>query len=168
MANAAAGREHLRELIAPIITEAGFDLEDLVVTPAGRRSLVRVVVDGEDGVSLDQVAELSRSMSSVLDEEDAAMGRSPYVLEVTSPGVDRPLTDPRHWRRATGRRVSVQVHDVGPLTGRVLRSDGSGVVLDVDGDERELSYGSVTSARVEVEFNRPEGAGPIGSEGRHS
>src|SRR3954465_12168250 len=92
--------------IEPVVGAAGYDLEELVVTPAGRRSIVRVVVDRDEGVTLDDIAECSRAVSAVLDENDGDLGRTPYVLEVTSPGVDRPLTDPRHWRRNTGRAVT--------------------------------------------------------------
>src|SRR5689334_23921985 len=92
--------------IEPVIGAAGYDLEELVVTPAGRRSVVRVVVDRDEGVTLDDIAEVSRVVSEVLDANDHGMGR-PYVLEVTSPGVDRPLTEPRHWRRNVGRMVTV-------------------------------------------------------------
>ncbi len=157
MSSRAAPSEQLTAMIAPIVTGAGYDLENIVVTPAGRRSLVRVVVDGDDGITLDGVAELSRALSAALDdEESAAMGSSPYVLEVTSPGVDRPLTQPRHWRRATGRLVRVTGPDGAPVRGRVLRSAEEGVVIDVAGAERELAYRDIGSARVEVEFSRPK------------
>src|SRR5687767_13711543 len=107
--------------IVPVVEGAGYDLEELVVTPAGRRSVVRVVVDRDSGVTLDDIAEVSRAVSDVLDGEDDGMGRTPYVLEVTSPGVDRPLTELRHWRRNIGRLVTVPVRPSGPvdtLTGR--------------------------------------------------
>ena len=99
--------------IGPVVDGAGYDLEELVVTPAGRRSVVRVVVDRDQGVTLDDIAEVSRAVSEVLDANDDGMGRSPYVLEVTSPGVDRPLTEPRHWRRNVGRLVTVAVGPAG-------------------------------------------------------
>ena len=99
--------------IEPVVGAAGYDLEELVVTPAGRRSVVRVVVDRDSGVTLDDIAEVSRAVSAVLDENDGDLGRAPYVLEVTSPGVDRPLTEPRHWRRNTGRLVTVPVGPAG-------------------------------------------------------
>ena len=96
--------DRLHGWIEPAVGAAGYDLEELVVTPAGRRSVVRVVVDRDEGVTLDDIAEVSRQVSDVLDQNDDGMGRTPYVLEVTSPGVDRPLTEPRHWRRnARGR-----------------------------------------------------------------
>lgn len=155
MAAGTPPRDHLTALIEPIVSGAGLDLEEVILTPAGRRSVVRVVVDGDDGVSLDAVAEVSRAVSAALDEADGAMGRSSYVLEVTSPGVDRPLTQPRHWRRATGRLVSVSLGEAGQLHGRVLRSDDSRAVLDVSGAEHEVRYDQIDRARVDVEFNRP-------------
>jgi ribosome maturation factor RimP len=144
-------RADLHELLAPVVAAAGYDLEDVTVTPAGRRSLVRVIVDADDGVDLDGVAEVSRAVSDVLDDGDAFAG--PFVLEVSSPGVDRPLTEPRHWRRARGRLVAVQAGDEA-LTGRVTDTSGAGVVLDVDGTARELAWPDLGPGRVQVEFNR--------------
>ena len=110
--------------IEPVVERAGYDLEELVVTPAGRRSVVRVVVDRDSGVTLDDIAEVSRAVSDVLDASDDGMGRAPYVLEVTSPGVDRPLTEPRHWRRNVGRLVTVAV-------GRTVREQVTGRITAV-------------------------------------
>src|SRR3954453_12073524 len=122
----------LTEWIGPAVDGAGYDLEELVVTPAGRRSVVRVVVDRDQGVTLDDIAEISRAVSEALDQEDEGMGRAPYVLEVTSPGVDRPLTDHRHWRRNLGRLVTVAVGPAGSadqVTGRITAVDDAGVTL---------------------------------------
>jgi ribosome maturation factor RimP len=147
--------------IEPVVREAvdsaGFELEDLDVQPAGRRSLVRVVVDADDGVGLDQVADVSRAVSSALDAREDAMG-GPYTLEVTSPGVDRPLTRPRHWRRARLRLVTVRTTDGERFTGRTGPADadqGGGVDLLVKGTLRHLDYASIDHAVVEVEFKEP-------------
>src|SRR3954469_2174271 len=116
--------------IEPVVGSAGYDLEDLVVTPAGRRSVVRVVIDRDEGVTLDDIAEVSRAVSAALDENDGELGRGPYVLEVTSPGGDRPLTEPRHWRRNPGRLVTVAIGPSGGLeevTGRITAVDDAGV-----------------------------------------
>ncbi len=163
MSSRAASREQVAAVITPIVTAAGYDLEDVAVTPAGRRSRIRVVVDADKGVTLDQVADLSRAVSAALDDDaDAAMGAAPYVLEVSSPGVDRPLSQPRHWRRATGRLVIVTPVDGEPLRGRVVGNDEHGVVLDVEGQQHELRFDAIASGRVEVEFNR-RAAGEEGS-----
>jgi ribosome maturation factor RimP len=159
--------------IEPVIGAAGYDLEELVVTPAGRRSVVRVVVDRDQGVTLDDVAEVSRVVSAVLDDNDGEMGRAPYVLEVTSPGVDRPLTEPRHWRRNLGRMVAVPVGVAGSveqLTGRITAVDDTGVTLAVEGrgkpgakkrppEPRQVPWGALGGGRVQVEFGRA-GADP--------
>jgi ribosome maturation factor RimP len=148
-------RERLRSLLQPVVEAAHLDLEDARVTPAGRRRLLKVVVDADGGVDLDQIALVSQSLSQVLDNSDV-MGAQPYVLEVTSPGVGRPLTEPRQWRRAASRLVNADLTEGGSVTGRVLEADEQSVILDVDGAPRRLSYAQVTKARVQVEFTRPD------------
>ena len=150
-----ARRDRLVELLTPVIADAGLDLEDLEIVPAGRRRLLRVVVDRDGGVSLDDVAEVSQGVSSALDSS-AAMGSDASGLEVTSPGVDRPLTQPRHWRRAAGRLVTVPTGDGAELTGRVVHAADDSVVLDVDGDERRLEFATIGKGRVQVEFRRTD------------
>lgn len=158
----------LREAVEPVVTAAGLDLEELRSEAAGKRRLVRVIVDGDGGVTLDDVAELSKKISARLDEIDAAGGAA-YVLEVTSPGVDRPLTAPRHWRRARGRLVRIRGAADGEkrsdeLVGRVTGADEESVTLDVDGAPVTVRFADVASARVQVEFGRPAGAPGAGSE----
>ncbi|MDQ1628353.1 MAG: ribosome maturation factor RimP [Actinomycetota bacterium] len=153
----ASDRESLRRALEPVVTAEGFDLEDVVVTPAGKRRMLRVVVDKDGGVDLDDIARVSTTVSGALDASDA-MGGAPYVLEVTSPGVDRPLTQPRHWRRAAARLVTVGVAGVGERTGRVLAVDDDGVDLQVDGDHAgeplRVPWVDLGPGRVQVEFNR--------------
>jgi ribosome maturation factor RimP len=157
---AAASPERVRAVVAPVVAAAGLDLEDVSVTAAGRRRLLRVAVDRDGGVSLDDVAAVSQLLSETLDASDV-MGGQPYVLEVGSPGLDRPLTQPRHWRRALGRLVAVTLADGSALRGRVLAVEDEGVVLDVPGKgggDRRLAFGSVVRAKVEVEFRRDDPA----------
>jgi len=92
----------LARVLEPVVRAAGMDLESVRVSPAGRRRLLKLVVDADGGAALDQIAEVSREASVRLDAS-GVMGEVPYTLEVSSPGVDRPLTEPRHWRRAQGR-----------------------------------------------------------------
>ena len=93
-----ASRARLLQMLTPAVESSGHDLEDVTVSPAGRRKVVRVVVDKDGGVTLDDIAEVSRAVSDVLDTPEAeALLTGAYTLEVTSPGVDRPLTQPRHW-----------------------------------------------------------------------
>ncbi len=149
------------------VTAAGFELEQLDVIAAGRRRLVKVVVDADDGVDLDQVAEVSRAVSSVLDSHDAILG-GPYTLEVTSPGLDRPLTKPRHWRRAKLRLVAVKQPDGTRFTGRVGQADDDGVELLVDGNLTRVGYADMAHAVVEVEFKQPPAEDLKLLEGRES
>ncbi len=152
----AATADRLRPLVTPVVSAVGLDLEGVEVIPAGRRRLVRIAVDKDGGVSLDDVALVSRALSDLLDQADV-MGAQPYVLEVGSPGVDRPLTQARHWRRATGRLVDVELVTGGRLTGRIEATDAEGVDLDVDGHDRRVEYSGVRTARVQVEFTHREG-----------
>ncbi len=147
-------KSRLHALLEPLAADDGYDLEDVVVTPAGNRRLVRVLVDADGGITLDDVADLSRAVSEVLDSSDV-MGASPYVLEVSSPGVDYPLTLARHWRRAAGRLVTVSVTGAGPLTARVLRLDGDAVVFTTDSGEVTHSLSALGRGAVQVEFSRP-------------
>ncbi len=153
--SAASAREHLLEILGPVVAATGYDLEDITVSAAGRRSLVRVSVDRDGGIDLDGVAAVSHVVSEALDS-DTPGGRAfagPYVLEVSSPGIDRPLCEPRHWRRAQGRLVRVELADGGSLTGRVVTTSGAGIALDVDGAEQEIAWTQLGRGKVQVEFN---------------
>ncbi|GIE93583.1 ribosome maturation factor RimP [Paractinoplanes rishiriensis] len=147
-----AAKARVRQVIEPVLTAAGYDLEDLVISRAGRRHLVRVLVDTDGGINLDDVAVVSREISAALDEAEERGGEvlaGEYQLEVGSPGVDRPLTLPRHWRRNRGRLVAVN-----GLTGRVVDTDDAGIVLDVDGVPRSLTFAELGPGRVQIEFKR--------------
>src|SRR3984885_12804277 len=141
----------LAGLIEPAVSAAGMDLESVRMTVAGRRRLLRVVVDSDHGVSLDDAADVSRDVSALLDASNV-LGDVPYTLEVSSPGVDRPLTDPRHWRRARGRLVKVTVADSGVITGRIVSADPDGVTLDIEGDQetRRFGYAVLGAGAIQV------------------
>ncbi len=157
-----ASRARLVQLLLPAVEATGYDLEDVSVSPAGKRRVVRVVVDRDAGVTLDEVAQVSRALSDVLDaaevDEPALLGGA-YVLEVSSPGVDRPLTGPRHWRRNVGRLVNAHLVDGTSVTGRVLSVDDVGIELHTEQGSRHLAHGDVVRGDVQVEFSRP-GADP--------
>ena len=153
-------RDRLAEGLTAPLLELGLDLEAVEVTPAGRRRVVRVAIDRDGGVTLDDVAEATKLVSQHLDDGGPladVLGEQAYTLEVTSPGVDRPLTLPRHWRRNEGRLVKVTGRDGSTVTGRVVGHDDAGCDLDVDGERRHLAYDAIASARVQIEFNRKEG-----------
>jgi len=152
-----ADDRRLAGLIQPVVAAAGMDLESVRTTVAGRRRLLRVVVDSDHGVSLDDAALVSREVSAALDSTDV-MGDVPYTLEVSSPGVDRPLTEPRHWRRAAGRLVRVKASAEGLVQGRVLTADADGVTMDINGATRRFTYGDLGAGAVQVEFGRAPAA----------
>jgi ribosome maturation factor RimP len=162
-AGGAVDDKRLAGLIEPAVIAAGMDLESVRMTVAGRRRLLRVIVDSDHGVSLDDAADVSREVSAVLDTSDA-LGDVPYTLEVSSPGVDRPLTEPRHWRRARGRLVKVKVAGTSAaggrtlagatVQGRVLAADADGVTLDLADGEQRFGYGELGAGAIQVEFGR--------------
>jgi len=155
MAGGPVDEDKIAEVIRPVVAAAGMDLESVRVSAAGRRRLLRVVVDSDQGVSLDDAAAISRQLSAALDAEPV-MGDFPYTLEVSSPGVDRPLTDPRHWRRSVGRLVQVTAAEAGTVTGRVVAADLDGVTLDIGGDRRRFGYAALGAGAVQVEFGHPQ------------
>ncbi|MCL7457196.1 ribosome maturation factor RimP [Micromonospora sp. MSM11] len=163
----AARRARLRDVIEPVVTAAGYDLEELSVSRAGRRHVVRVIVDADGGIRLDAVAEVSRAVSAALDAAEEAGGdivAGEYQLEVSSPGVDRPLTLPRHWRRNVGRLVKVTARGAGAqagqatgdrqVTGRVVEADDERVALETDAGRATWTYAELGPGRVQVEFHR--------------
>jgi ribosome maturation factor RimP len=146
-------RERIETEIAGPLTALELDVEAVEITPAGKRRILRIAVDKDGGVTLDDVADATRQISRVLDESDA-MGEQPYTLEVTSRGVDRPLTLPRHWRRNVDRLVKVTTTEGEALEGRIATSDDAAACIDVDGTIREIAYTDIARAQVQVEFNR--------------
>lgn len=152
-AGADAVRDRLEHELAGPLGALGLDVEAVEVTPAGNRRVLRVAVDGDDGVSLDLIADATRVVSDALDASDV-MGERPYTLEVTSRGVDRPLTLPRHWRRNADRLVTVDLVGGEHLTARIVSADDDAAVVEVDGTRRTMPYAEVQRAQVQIEFNR--------------
>jgi ribosome maturation factor RimP len=148
----AVSERALHALLAPVITDAGYDLEAISVTAAGRRSVLRVTVDADGGIDLDSVADVARVVSQALDEHASTPMAGPYVLEVSSPGVERSLTEPRHWRRAIGRLVSTRAATT-PLRGRIEAVGDSSVTFDVDGERLAVAFADLGPGRIEVEFS---------------
>jgi ribosome maturation factor RimP len=148
----------LPDLLRSPLAETGLDLEGVEVSTAGRRRVVRVLVDRDGGVSLDDLAAATTVVGDRL-EQSNPLGDSPYTLEVTSPGIDRPLTAPRHWRRNIDRLVAVSLVDGATLTGRIVGAADDTATLDVDDVTQEIRYDDVATARVQIEFNRPRPSG---------
>lgn len=148
-----ATRDRIEAEITDPLSAMGLDVEAVELTPAGKRRVLRVAVDQDGGVTLDDVADATREIDRVLEESDV-MGELPYTLEVTSRGVDRPLTLPRHWRRNEDRLVKITLTDGGDVAGRILATAAESVTLDVEGSTRELPYADIAKALVQIEFNR--------------
>ncbi|MQA01407.1 MAG: ribosome maturation factor RimP [Streptosporangiales bacterium] len=153
-------RDRLVAVIGPAVGDDGLELETVTVQPVGRRRVVRVVVDRDGGVTSDELAEASQRVSRALDEADT-MGAGAYTLELSTPGTDRPLSEPKHWRRARSRLVRVPLQQADDetveLRGRVVTADDDAVVLEHDGDQHRYLYENLGAGRVEVEFRRPAG-----------
>ena len=144
-------------VLTPVLAQFALELEAVEIIPAGKRRLVRVVVDGDGphgrGPLLDDIAAASKAASVVLDTSDVT-GSAAYTLEFSSRGVGRPLVLPRHWRRNAGRLVSATLVGGDAVTGRIVESDDTTATLDVDGVSRTVAYADVVKALVQVELNR--------------
>ncbi|MFD0312087.1 MULTISPECIES: ribosome maturation factor RimP [Streptomyces] len=153
--------ERLRELLEPLVSSQGLDLEEIEVDSVGRKRVLRVVVDSDEGADLDAIADVSRALSAKLDETDA-MGQGEYTLEVGTPGAERELKEHRHYVRATGRLVKFQLGDSDELIARIITVDDEGVDVEVPGVKgrkptaRRLAFEDIAKARVQVEFNRKD------------
>ena len=139
--------EEIAVAITPAIEAAGCYLEEVTLTPAGKRKIMTVIVDGDTNLSLDQVTAISKEVSAIV-EVLPALGDTPFTLEVTSPGVDRPLTHPRHWRKNHGRLINVTLEDGKVVKGRI----GDSTEIDVEIDSLKIAYGAMKRALIEIEF----------------
>ena len=148
-------RDRLAGVLTDPLSAVCLDVEAIELTPAGKRRLLRVAVDKDGGVTLDDIADATKEISRLLDESDV-MDERLYTLEVTSPGTDRPLTLPRHWRRNEGRLVTVTTHGGDTFTGRIVASDEQRAGVEVEGQQRDISYTDVAKARIQIELNRKE------------
>lgn len=160
-------RARLRSIVEPLVTAAGLDLDDLTVVRVGRRHVVRVTVDGDSGIGHDELSEVSRDISAGLDAAEATgdqFTEDSYTLEVSSPGIDRPLTLTRHWRRNIGRLVKVRAGDRS-LTARITAVDDVGVTLDAAGRSMVVPFGELGPGRVQVEFRGEDDGGDIDGDG---
>jgi len=150
-------RDAVVALLAPVVAAVGLELEDVELRTVGRRLVMRVLVDSDTGVSLDQVATASTAVSEILDGS-TVLGDEPYTLEVSSPGVDRPLTLPRHWHRSVGRLVAVTQDGGTVTTGRITELTDDEVTLEINEKGRTrrvtLAFPTITRAVVQVEFSR--------------
>lgn len=149
--------DRLNTLVAGCVSALGFDLEELELTPAGKKRVLRIAIDQDGGVTIDDISSATRAISAELDDTDV-MGTMPYTLEVTSRGLDRPLTLARHWRRSNDRLVSARLADGSTIDGRIGDSDGVGVdIILGDHTRRTVRFADVTTALVQTELKRKDG-----------
>lgn len=152
--------DQISQLVTPAVEAQGFFLEEVQLVSPGKHRIVTCIVDGETSLNMDQVTGVSRAISELLDEA-AFMGDTPFTLEVTSPGVDRPLTQPRHFRKNVDRLLKVVKADGDVVTGRISSSSETDVTLLVtekkETKEIVVSYSDIKRATVEIEFNRKDG-----------
>ena len=153
-------RDQISQLVTPAVEAQGFFLEEVQLVSPGKHRIVTCIVDGETSLNMDQVTGVSRAISELLDEA-AFMGDTPFTLEVTSPGVDRPLTQPRHFRKNVDRLLKIVKADGDVVTGRISSSSETDVTLLVtekkETKEVLVSYSDIKRATVEIEFNRKDG-----------
>jgi ribosome maturation factor RimP len=142
-------RDQIFELVEPLVTKAGLVLEEVQVQTPGKHRFVTIIVDSETGLNLDQVTDASRLVGEVMDLA-SFMGDAPYTLEVTSPGVDRPLTAPRHWRKNVDRLVKIIKNDGEICKGRITSATEDSVTLDCC----SVNYSDIKRATIEIEFNQ--------------
>jgi ribosome maturation factor RimP len=150
-------KDQIIELLTPAVREAGFYLEDIHIATPGSHRIVTCIVDGDSSLNLDQVTSVSRVISELLDEAEF-MGETPFTLEVTSPGVDRPLTLPRHFAKNHDRLLKVIRTDGSEVIGRIASNTDDSVTLIVtlkkESREEVLSLTDIKRALVEIEFSR--------------
>ena len=152
-------KDQIAELITPALQEAGYFLEEVNLVTPGNHRIVTVIVDGESALNLDQVTVASKLVSELVDEA-AFMGETPFTLEVTSPGIDRPLTLPRHFAKNVTRLLKVTQTDGVVVTGRITSNTDSDVTLSVvekkETKEVVIALADIKRAVVEIEFNRKD------------
>lgn len=147
--------DRLETLVNDCVSALGLDVEAVELREGGRRKVLRIALDADGGIGIDNITEATRALNEALDSSDV-MGSEPYTLEVTSRGVDRPLTLPRHWRRNAGRLVRVTLKDDTTLDGRIGDSDDTGVQLTTKKDTTRVTYDQVATALVLTELNRKD------------
>jgi ribosome maturation factor RimP len=151
--------QSITDLITPAVAEAGFFLEEVQIASPGSHRIVTCVVDGPTPLNLDQVTVASRVISEILDSAEF-MGETPFTLEVTSPGVDRPLTQPRHWTKNLTRLIKVTLSDGAVIIGRLTEFDevSAKLVENIKGriKEHKVAFADIKRAVVEIEFNRKD------------
>ena len=142
-------KEDISNAVTPALSALGFYLEDVTITSAGRRSMLTIIVDGDTHLSLDQVTSATKAIGEIV-ESIQSLGETPFTLEVTSPGLDRPLTKPRHWRKNIDRLVKIVLLDGKVIKGRIKAANEVSATVD----ESEINFADIKRASLEVEFKQ--------------
>ena len=142
-------KEDISDAVTPALLALGFYLEDVTITSAGRRSMLTIIVDGDTHLSLDQVTSATKAIGEIV-ESIQSLGETPFTLEVTSPGLDRPLTKPRHWRKNIDRLVKIVLLDGKEIKGRIKSASENSATVD----ESEIKFSDIKRASLEVEFKQ--------------
>jgi ribosome maturation factor RimP len=144
-----SNKEQVAAAITPAIESLGFYVEDIAITSAGKRSMLTVIVDGDTHLSLDQVTVATKAINEIV-ENLPTLGNNPFTLEVTSPGLDRPLTKPRHWQKNKDRLIKIILNDGKEITGRIKDSTQLAVTVD----EQVINFADMKRATLEIEFKQ--------------
>jgi ribosome maturation factor RimP len=144
------GNVDAEALVRPVIEGEGLDLVDVTFGRADGRRILRVVVDRDGGVDLDTISELSQKVSRRLDLEGFEQG--PYALEVSTPGIERPLRRPEDFRRAVGERVLVKT-EAGVLEGELRAAEADAIRVASDEGEQRVALDEVAAARTVVDWD---------------
>lgn len=147
--------DRLETLVEDCVSALGLDVEAVELSSGGRRRVLRIAVDADGGVGIDAITDATRALSEALDASDV-MGSGAYTLEVTSRGVERPLTQPRHWRRNAGRLARATLTDDTTVEGRIGESDDEGVELTAKKGSTRIPYDQIVTALVQTELNRKD------------
>ncbi|NBQ35612.1 MAG: hypothetical protein EBU16_03780 [Actinobacteria bacterium] len=142
-------KEDISTAVTPALSALGFYLEDVIITSAGRRSMLTIIVDGDTHLSLDQVTSATKAIGEIV-EGLQSLGDTPFTLEVTSPGLDRPLTKPRHWRKNIDRLVKIILLDGSVVNGRIKSATETDVLVD----DVSIEFSAIKRATLEVEFKQ--------------
>lgn len=144
--------DELTLLLNPVVAATGYILDEIKVSSNGKRKHLTVIIDGvERNPNLDEVAGISRAISEELDRV-SVLGDQPFTLEVTTPGIERPLTLPRHWVKNIGRMVEILLQDDKRIVGRINAIENDKVKID----QVLIHFNEIKSAKIQIEFNRKE------------
>jgi len=145
----------LEQIIESGVSALSYELVAVEYVPRQGNSMLRVYIDSPDGITLEDCEKASRQLSALLDVEDPISGR--FTLEVSSPGIDRPLVKPAHFEKYCGERVKVSTHNLHlgrkRFTGQLTEVSETGIVVEVDGEAYDLPFTDINNARLSPQWS---------------